>query len=77
MAIISSSEVVLHPVRDGLNSLGRGNMPCQLNAAAGLPVEENVEFRNARYNRIGVARWWDRSSDATAFPRIFHVGARS
>ena len=48
-----------------------------VNAAAGLPVEENVEFRNARYNRIGVARWWGRSSDATAFPRIFHVGARS
>jgi hypothetical protein len=25
-------------------------------ATAGLPVEENVAFRNATYNRIGVAR---------------------
>jgi hypothetical protein len=26
-----------------------------VNATAGLPVEENVEFRNATYNRIGLA----------------------
>jgi hypothetical protein len=43
---------------------------------AGLPVEENVEFRNAAYNRIGVAlvrplKW--RNGVSTDLPRWFAI----
>jgi hypothetical protein len=43
---------------------------------AGLPVEQNVEFRNAAYNRIGVAlvrplKW--RNGVSTDLPRWFAI----
>jgi hypothetical protein len=47
-----------------------------VNVTAGLPVEENVEFRNAAYNRIGVAlvrllKW--RNGVSTDRPRRFAI----
>jgi hypothetical protein len=47
-----------------------------VNVMAGLLVEENVEFRNAAYNRIGVAlvrpRKW-RNGVSTDRPRRFAI----
>jgi len=47
-----------------------------VNVMAGLPVEQNVEFRNAAYNRIGVAlvrpfEW--RNGVSTDRPRRFAI----